>query len=284
MGTLRLSAEGAVGRGLSPAIWQAYGFIGGNFNDPSRVGFHFDDFEKFPTMTSVTDQDGFYTYQDSGVTIAPYATMDNSQEEFGVVCIAANDADNDEGAMELGDGTAGVVRIDPTAGSRAVVAFEARIRLTTVAENHACFAFGLAEPAICANSALVDNTSALVQKDFIGFQTLQASPSEIDAVYNIASGTLAQIKDNAGTLVAATYIKLGGVYDPREAKNEKLKLFIDGAYIGSSVTDAIIAAGTAFPTDEELTLAFLTKSHTQATTAHPAYIDWWAIGTLWVDE
>jgi hypothetical protein len=247
---------------------------------------HFDDFAKFPTMTSVTDQDGYYTYQDTGVTIAPYTVIDNSKEEFGVVRIAGNDADNDEGHLELGDGTAGLVRIDPTAGSRTVVAFEARIRRTSVTDNHTAFAFGLGEPGFSAADALVDDTAAMVAagKDFVGFQTLTASNEELDAIYTIGgTATVNQIADNCGTAVAATWQKLGGVYDPREAANEKLKLFIDGTYIGSSVTDAIIAAGTAFPTDEELTLVLLTKNGDAGTTAHEVDLDWWAIGAYSVD-
>lgn len=289
MGTTRLSAEGAVGRGLSPAIWQAYGFIGGNFMDPSRVGFHFDDFVNFPTMTSVTDQDGYYTYQDGGVTIAPYAVIDNSKGEFGVVRIAGNDADNDEGHLELGDGTAGLVRIDNTAGSRCVVAFEARIRRVSVTDNHTAFAFGLGEPGFSAAEGLVDDTGALVAagKDFLGFQTLTASNEEIDAVYMIGgTATVNQITDNAGTAVAATWHKLGGVYDPFAESGKKIKLFIDGVEIAytTPVTDAVIAAGTAFPTDEELTLVLLTKNGDVGTTAHETDIDWWAVGSMWVDR
>lgn len=286
MGTTRLSAEGAVGRGLSPAIWQAYGFIGGNLYDPSLKPFFFDDFATLPLMASATAQAAYITYQDTGVTIQGCAAADTSEGEFGVLEIAGNDADNDEGSIELGAGVHGLVRIDPTAGERAVVAFEARLKRTTVLTNNACFAFGIGEPAFTAADALVDDTSALVAagKDFVGFQTLNASPSEIDTVYTIGgTATVNQIKDNAGTLVADTWIKLGGVYDPYGETDKKLKLFIDGVELGDSVTDAIIAAGTAFPTDEEMTLVLLTKCHTQATTAHPIYADWWAVGSYCVD-
>jgi hypothetical protein len=285
MGTTRLSAEGAVGRGLSPAIWQAYGFIGGNFYDPSRRGFLFDDFARFPTMTSATDQDGYYTYQDTGVTIAPYSTTDTSEEEFGIVQIAGNDAEDDEGHLELGDGTAGLVRIDNTAGERCVVCAECRMKRTSVTDAHTGFYFGLAEPGISAADAMVDETHALVAKDFVGFCALAASNDELDAVYSIASGSLVQVTDNADTPVADTWMKLGILYDPLEASGKKLKFFVDGAEISydTPVTDAVIAAGTAFPTDEELTLCFLTKNETQDTTAHASYLDWWAIGSYCVD-
>ena len=288
MGTTRLSAEGTVNRGLSPEIWQAYGFIGGNLGDPSRTGFYFDDFATFPAMTSETNEDGHYTYQDTGVTIAHYATIANAREEFGVVEITGNDADNDEGHLELGDATAGLVRIDPTVGSRAVVAFEARIKRTSVTDNHTAFAFGIGEPTFCTAEALVDDTAALYAagKDFVGFQTLTASNEEIDAVYSYGGvASIVQIADNCGTAVAATYHKLGGVYDPLQASGDKLRLFIDGAEIAydTKVTDAIITAGTAFPTDEELTLVLLTKNGDAGTTEHAVYLDWWCVGSYCVD-
>mgnify|MGYP006908271755 FL=1 len=128
MGSVRLSAEGGIGRGLSPAIWQAYKFIGGNYGDPSLHPMCFEDFANFGVYATATSQGGFITYQDTGVTIQPAADADNSEGEFGVAEIANNDADNDEGHLELGAGTSGLVRIDPTSGERAVVAMEARIK------------------------------------------------------------------------------------------------------------------------------------------------------------
>ena len=286
MGTTRLSAEGAVGRGLSPAIWQAYGFIGGNFNDPSLKPFFFDDFARMPFMASATAQGAYLIYQDTGVTIQGCAAVDNSEGEFGVLEIAGNNADNDEGHIELGAGVHGLVRIDPTAGERAVVAFEARIKRTSVTDTHTAFAFGIGEPAFSAAEGLVDDTAAMVAagKDFVGFQTLTASNEEIDAIYTIGStATVVQVEDNAGMAVAATWQKLGCVYDPLREADQKLRFFIDGADIGSSVTDAIIVAGTAFPTDEEMTLVLLTKNGDGATTAHEVYLDWWALGSFPVD-
>ena len=286
MGTTRFSAEGAGGRGLSPAIWQRYGFIGGRHKDPSLIGFFFDDFAKLGVMASTVTQCGYKTYQDEGVTIQQCASADNSEGEFGILEITGNDADNDEGSIELGAGTSGLVRIDPTLGERAIVACEARIKRTSVTNDHTAFAFGLGEPAFCAANALVDNTGAMVAagKDFVGFQALCASNSEIDTIYTIGgTATVVQVKDNAATSVADTWMKLGVVYDPLGAANKKLKFFVDGVELDDSVTDAIIAAGTAFPTDEEMTLVLLTKNGDAGTTAHGTFCDWWAVGTLPVD-
>jgi hypothetical protein len=286
MGTTRFSAEGPVGRGLSPAIWQAYGFIGGNFRDPSLIPFFFDDFAQLGVMASTATQGGCYTYQDEGVTIQQCASTDNSEGEFGVLEIAGNDADNDEGHIELGSGTAGLVSISATGGERAVVAFEARIKRTAVTDDYTAFAFGIGEPAFCAANALVDDTAAMVAagKDFVGFQTLCASNEEIDTIYTIGgTATVVQVKDNAATSVADTWMKLGCVYDPCGPLNKKLTFFIDGEPLDDSVTDAIIVAATAFPTGEEMTLVFLTKNGDGTPAAHAAYMDWWALGTLPVD-
>jgi len=287
MGTTRLSAEGAVGRGLSPAIWQAYNFIGGNHNDPSLTPFFFDDFSNVPLFTTNTTNilaNGYRTYQDDGVSIQACAAADNSEGEFGVLEITGNDAAHDEGSIEMGGGTNGLVRIDNTAGERNVVAFEARIKQTAVTVGGVCFALGLGEPAFAAANALVDTSGLLVAagKDFVGFNTIQATNSQIDTAYMIGgTGTAVQVKDNAGTMVADTWIKLGLVYDPMAEADKSMKFFIDGTELGDSVTDAIIAAATAFPTDEELTPILATKVLTA--TAAPLYMDWWAVGSYSVD-
>jgi hypothetical protein len=290
-GTTRLSAEGAVGRGLSPAIWQAYGFIGGNHDDPSLVPFFFDDFANLGVYADSTSQGGYFTHQDTGVTFQQAAgrtstTAGKTDGEFGIMEVAGNDADNDEGYIELGGATAGLVRLDPTAGLRAVVAWEARIKRTSVTNNHTAFAFGIGEPAFAAQDALVADSGALVAagKDFVGFQTLTASNAEIDTVYKIG-GTAAtvQVKDNAGTAVADTWQKLGCVYDPLAETDKTMKFFIDGVELGDSVTDAIIATGTAFPTDEEMTLVLLTRNGDDTPAEHKLFMDWWAIGSYYVD-
>jgi hypothetical protein len=286
-GTVRLSAEGTVNRGLSPEIWQAYGLIG-TTNDPSRKPFFFDDFAGGPVLASATAQAAYKTLQEGGSLIQQYTVVDNAQEEFGVLVFDTNDADNEETHLELGGGVAGLVRLDDTAGSRSVVAWEARIRRTTVLDNELVFAVGLGEPGFAATNALVDDTGAMVAagKDFVGFQTLAASNEEIDAIYTIGgTATVNQVKDNAGTAVAATYNKLGCVFDPLQADGEKLRYYIDGAEItyGTKVTDAVIAAGTAFPTDEEMTLVLLSKNTDGTPAEHNLFIDWWAVGSYLVD-
>jgi hypothetical protein len=281
MGTTRLSAEGAVTRGLSPGIWQDHNFIGGNLADPSLIPVCFDEFATLGVMASATSQGGYITYQDTGVTIQQAAACDNSEEEFGLLEVAGNDADNDEGSIELGAGKSGLVRIDPTAGEKSVIAFEARIKKTSVDDNALAFAFGIGEPGFAAENALVDDTGALADKDFVGFQTLQASGEEIDVVYRKSGGSVVQIKDNAATMVADTWIKLGMVYDPNAPVDKKIRVFVNGVLQPDSVTDAIISAGTAFPTDEEMTLVFLTKVGAAAEST--AYVDWWAVGSRSVD-
>ncbi len=285
MGTTRFSAQGTVGRGLSPAIWQAYGFIGGNHDDPSLTPMFFDDFANLGVMANDASQGGYWTHQDSGCTIQQCAAADNSEGEFGILEVAGNDAHDDEAYLEMGGAVSGLVRIDSTVGERNVVAFEARIKRTTVTDDHTCFAFGIGEPAFAAQDAITADSGVLAAKDFLGFQTLLESNEEIDAIYSIGGGSVVQIADNCGTAVADTWMKLGGVYDPMAASGKKIKMFIDGAEItaDTAVTDAVITAGTAFPTDEEMTLVLLTRNNTGDTTAHPVYMDWWAVGSYCAD-
>ena len=289
MGTTRLSAQGAVGRGLSPAIWQAHGFIGGNHDDPSYRSFFFDDFANLGVMATTVSQGGYITLQENGSLIQQAAACDNSEGEFGVLEVGTIDADNEEASIELGSGTAGLVKLSVTSGERAVVAFEARIKRTTVLDNQLSFAVGLGEPGFAKTNALVDDTCALVAagKDFVGFHTLAASGEEIDASYMIGgTGTTVQVTDNAGTAVADTWNKLGFVFDPRAAADKKLRFYIDGDEItyDTAVTDAIITAATAFPTGEELTLVLLTKNGDVAAADHPLQMDWWAVGNIPTDS
>lgn len=281
MGTTRLSAEGAITRGLSPAIWQAYGFIGGNQYDPSLFPFFFDDFADLGVYTSAASRGGYITFQDGGVTIRQAPDAVNSEGVFGVLEISHDGNAHDDGNFELGSGVAGLVRIDDTVRYRSVVAAEARIKVTTVVVGGLSFALGLGQPGIYAENMVVDTSGNLVVKDFVGFQVLQASNSEIDTVYAMASGSLVKVKDNAGTVVSDTWIKLGMVYDPMAETNKKMKYFIDGVELGTSVTDVLIAAGTPFPLDEELTLCLGTKI--LAASATTFYMDWWAIGSYCVD-
>ena len=170
------------------------------------------------------------------------------------------------------------------------MAFEARIKRTTVLDNQLSFAFGLGEPGFAVDNALVDDTSLLVAagKDFVGFQTVAASNEEIDAIYQIGGGgvTVVSVADNVDTSVADTWMKFGGVFDPNAPTDQKMKYFIDGVEIDydTAVTDVVIADGTAFPTDEELTLVLLTQNgDVGGSVVHPLYMDWWAVGSYCVD-
>lgn len=282
MGTTRLSAQGTVGRGLSPAIWQAYGFIGGNHSDPSLKPFFFDEFDRLGVLATTVVQGPYVTLQEGASTIQQCTTVDNSLEEFGVLELAAFDGANEEASIELGGGTGGIVNLSLTAGSRNVVCWEARIRRTTLLHEHASFAFGLAEPGLAAAATLADTTAVFASKDIIGFQTLNDSNSEVDAIYRAAGQTLGLVTDNAGTAVAATYQKYGCVFDPLASDGQKMRFFIDGAEIAydTAVTDAVLA-GATFPLDEPLTL--LLAAITVEAVAHPVFMDWWAVGSYNVD-
>lgn len=221
------------GRGPSGAIWGKCDVLG-MIEDPNK-GFHFfEDFLNAPVFASATSQNGFITYQDTGVTIKGLAT-----EVGGVLQIAGADADNDEGSIQTGGGNAGMVKFNSSAPKK--IWFETRIRVSSV-DQVSIFA-GLAEEGAAAANLMVDDTGVLVTtKDFVGFRTLVASPAAIDAVYQKGSQTLSTSAD-VDTLVADTWVKLGFYFNGSE-----LKFYIDGELV-RTVSDISL---TTFPDGEEL--------------------------------
>lgn len=280
MGTTRLSAEGAVGRGLSPEIWQAHGFIGGNFYDPSRMGFFFDD---FADAQALADGDTMkYAVHNDGGTLGPCADVDLSEGEFGILRFTPQAADNDSLAIQLGGGIGNLVKIDDTAGENGVVAFEARIKTATITTGDLRWFVGLAETGCADDDAIfADNAATFGDTDYIGFMGKEASGVNVIRVFHKASGAQ-DAEDTGDDIALSTWIKLGFVYDPHAHSTELIKFYVDGAEctnFGDVRCDATdLADDTNFPAGEELTPCINIKGG--ATVAATDYfdVDWIAVG------
>jgi hypothetical protein len=137
-----------------------------------------------------------------------------STSEGGVIRFSLDGTDNDEVGLAFTSHASngpGMVNIDAGAGN---VYFEARFRVSLITTGTLGLAIGLGEIGIMAANTLVDDTGALVDKDFVGFRVDSASGSALDAIYNTASGGgESSHKAEAGTLAASTYIKVGLKYD-----------------------------------------------------------------------
>jgi hypothetical protein len=281
MGTTRLSAEGGVGRGLSPEIWQAYGFIGGNFYDPSRMGFFFDDFAHLPVLAD-GDATSYAVHIDATGSVQAEASVDLSEGEFGVCRFSHDAGDNDQVSIQMGGNVGTLVKIDDTAGENGVVAFECRVKCATVTTGDVRLFFGLAEEGCSADNAIfADDAATFGDKDYIGFMIKEADGASLIRQFHKASGT-ADAQDTGDDMVADTWIKLGFVYDPDEYSDRLIKFYVDGSEctnFGDVRCDSTdLADDTNFPAGEEMAPLILLKAASTAANTDYLYIDWWAVG------
>lgn len=280
MGTTRLSAEGAVGRGLSPEIWQPW-FIGENFSDPSLRGFFFDDFVEGASWAD-GDAVKYAIHIDATGSIAACPDVDLSEGEFGVLRFTTDATDNDQLSMQMGGNLGNVVKIDDTAGENGVVAFECRVKVATITTGDLRLFFGLAEAGCSAdNGIFADAAATFADKDYIGFMIKEADGASLVRQFHKASGT-ADAQDTGDDIVADTWVKLGLLYNPNEADNAKIKFYINGAEctnFGDVRCDATdLADDTNFPAGEELAPIILMKCGATAAATDYLHVDWWAVG------
>jgi len=256
---------GATGlEGLSPAIWGGCP-MSDIRNDNSEGILCEDEFMRALTFTSATGQDGYRTYQDTGVTIKGLTTS-----IVGELEIAGNDADNDEGSITgLGNGVCPVAKISTTAGSKFELWFEGKIKKASIANNGLAFFFGLATTGGAVADILADDTGILkAAHGFVGFQCLQADGDALLAIYQKTSETKVAVDSTAAVLVADTYVKLGLHYDG----DDTVTYFVDGASVGTvSLEDA-----TVFPDGTAMAMLFATKVGTNSAEVK-SYLDWWKL-------
>ena len=269
---VRLYGEG--NRGPSPEI---FGDLAKMQHDEIRGKciVVYDDFGMCPIQASVSASGGYYTYQDTGVTIqGADGPIDigstDAKAALGVLEITGNDADNDEGHVQFGYG--GMFRIGNTSGNTGKVCFEARFKKSALTDEGVAAFIGLGTGPV-AHNYLVDDTGELIaSKGFVGFRGLNDDGDKLDIVYQAANQTLQTVLVNAVTLVAAEYVKLGFIYDPSQIDaSKKIRFFVDETEAGSYVSTTNIDAAT-FPEDEALAPMLLTKVGTS--TLLPVGLDW----------
>lgn len=234
-----------------------------------------DDFVNTPQMISDQDVAKYASYIDTGVTIKQAALAG------GVLAIAGNDADNDEGSIQAGGNSGAPFVISDTAGSDKKLWFEARLKLASVTDDNTAFFVGLGEEGLAAADTLVDDTAALASKDMIGFNTLCADGDALLFSYRKAGQAVQTVAldTSSAVLTADTYVKVGFVYDPKEVTAKRIKLYVNGVEQSTYVTGANIAAAT-FPDGEELAPLLATKNGDAGTTAHEVYMDFWRTAQL----
>ncbi len=281
MGTTRLSAEGAVGRGLSPAIWQAYGFIGGNHYDPSLNGFFFDDFVEGPSWAD-GDAVKYAIHIDSTGTIAGCPDVDLSEGEFGVIRFTTDGTVQDQLSMQMGGNIGNVVKIDDAANEAGVVAFECRVKTATITTDDLRLFFGLAQQGSSADDIMMtDVADTFGNYAHLGFWVKETDGASLFRTFHQIDGT-EDTQDTGDDLAVDTWVKLGLLYDPNAPSDELIKFYVNGTECTNSgdvrcdATD--LADDTNFPAGAEMAPIILMKCGSTAGGTDYLHVDWWAVG------
>lgn len=258
-------------RGPSPNIWGDCP-VKDIIENPGLGVYFFDDFLNLSQHVSDQDVQQYASYIDTGVTIKQLPVIG------GVLEVAGNDADNDEGSITTGGNTGTLAVISDTSGEDRKLWFECRIKKASVSDNACAYFVGLAEEGLAGADTLVNDTGVLkTTADFIGFRVLHDNGEEIDFVYQKASQTPVEVIAAAASMVADTYIKLGFVYDPTAPTAKRIRIFVNNVEQSTYVTGANIAAAT-FPDAEELALLLATKVGAAAESKFQ--MDWWRLAQL----
>lgn len=283
MASTRHEAEGTKNRGFSPIIWQEH-FLGKLQNDPSRVGFFFDEFD-VGTAWAEENSAKYQVLLQSG-TITQSPDVDLSEGEFGVAVFTSDGTDNNQVSIQTGGATGNLCKIDDAAGEKGVVAFECRLQMGTVTNDDLRMFVGLVEANKSVNDGVIaDADDTYSDTDMIGFTIKSTDGASLHRLFHKASGTL-DSEDTGEDIVLNTWTKLGFLYDPSASDAEQIRFFIDGEEVtdkDTRVTATDLADDTNFPAGEELAPLVMIKCGSGAA-ADTMSVDWWAVGQGFSEE
>ncbi len=249
-------------RGPQPNLWSRWAGRTRTANSMCDGGIQFfDDFCNFG-VGSGTVYRGWGIYLDTGNTIQEIPT-----EIGGVIHIATDGTDNDNCALCSGGNVGVLVKIPSSAGD--VVIFDSRVRFTQVTSTYDAF-IGLTEEGRAIDDGLFTDADAPADCDKIGFQVVASAGSALEFTYKKA-GQTAVVTSGLKTIAAATWYRLGFIYDPGLPAASRLRVYIDNAYTGTSFTSTQIAAAT-FPSSEEMAVTMGIKNGGAA--ASSIDVDW----------
>ena len=221
-------------------------------NDPRHGIFFLDDFLEFHT-TAAGSQNGRTVTQTTAGTV-----VEVDDEAYGVIAMSSSATVN-QGVTMVYPG----VTVIPNKGETIIC--EARVKLETVTVGSQLF-FGL--------QAATDDTVAMAEVSDVGTPTSTSyvglyTPSTLLVTFGTLdnSGT-ASITTGIGTMVAATYHKLGFRINGLDG----YQTFFDGVEIANTNTVASIPDGIAL----HLTLANISEG----TSTSVASFDWVALASL----
>jgi len=263
---MQIDTSTLAGDGPSPIIWQncPWEEIG---EDPTLGYRFFDDFLNPLNMADATANGGYYTKQDTGVTIL---AQEDADERGGLLEIANNDDDVDFGHFFLSNGVLHNLCWIADGTTWAPFWFEARLKVEVVSSTPKLGLFvGLGGIGLSDDAGLVIDTGAVKDEDHIGFEVLCATPTSIAPVFKATGQTKAN--GTAVTIASDTYFKVG-IW----GNGTTITSYING--VSKHAITAALITGATFPNDVALTMALMTQTGEASESA--VKMDWWRFAQL----
>jgi hypothetical protein len=262
----------------SGSIWASFPKTRHLYNEDHFV-YHWDDFDRTPSLTSATtavNRASYMSYIDTSNTITRVVT----EKMLGVLRLSTDATDNDAPVITMPGDYVQVV-ISDTAGDDMPLWFESRWRKSSVTDNQCAMHNGFCEETRAIDDGLLtDNTGTIIQSggnytiDDIGFNVRQDNGEELDFQWGKASGAGVELIAALDSLVASTWVKTGFKYQPASTGKpaaERIAVFLNGVENATHGTATQVATAT-FPDAEELQWAFGSKNGEG--TATDLDIDW----------
>lgn len=167
---------------------------------------------------------------------------------------------DEAGVVDAGVAGGGGFLISTTAGSEAMLAFEARIRPDVVSDTISTIFAGLTDQAGLATTAFpITADDVFADVACLGFIRPANNGDELDVAYNEASEIqndhgedVLAATENTTALVANTWVKLGFVFNPNSNRRsdgtnqDRITFYVNGEALGDPI-DAADLAVSDFP-------------------------------------
>jgi hypothetical protein len=201
--------------GPSPIIWADCPVL--DFATDPASGFHF--FNRLEGLTVDVGVDGY---------IFGGTNADVDKRGDDAIDIETGGADNDSSFL------AQCARITPALNNGKKFWFECLVANDDLGDAGSFI--GLMETAGQTAEAIVDDCASIIDENYIGFRILAAAQTILDIEVNQGGGTgPTVILENAQTMVAGTYYRIGITFDGVDT----LKYYVDGVLKATSTLDSL---------------------------------------------
>lgn len=263
----RFEESGAHGNRPCGAIWNDCPFekIGVTVSGAKL----FDDFANMPALTSASHLSDWDSFFDAS------GTINQDEAVNGVLQLYSDGTDNDSAVIQKSGATGAAYQIRESLAYP--LWFEARFYVDSVADDDLAIFLGLAEAGTAVDNWKVDDTGVMVNKNWIGFDSVHTNggttgTNAVLAARYKADGQTQQTKiATLQTMVASTWYQVGFKYCPWAPATKRLRFYLDGAEQTTYGTNTNLVAAT-FPYDK--ILAPILGIQTGGGGAQSMFVDW----------